>query len=45
MLMQLMHEGKTIVEFITHVTLTLALLPGVGYGVWLMAGRPGEKRS
>jgi hypothetical protein len=43
MLRQLMHDGKEIVEMITQVTLVLALLPALGYGLWLVAGRPAEE--
>ena len=43
MLRQLMHDGKEIVEIITQVTLVLALLPALGYGLWLVAGRPAEE--
>jgi hypothetical protein len=37
-----MLQGKGIVDIITQVTLILALLPALGYGLWLMAGRPDE---
>ena len=45
MLKQLMREGKQIVEIVTQVTLVLALLPALGYGLWLVAGRPDESRQ
>ena len=38
-----MHNGKGIVEIITQVTLLLALLPALGYGLWLVAGRPADE--
>ena len=38
-----MHDGKGIVEVISQVTLILALLPALGYGLWLLAGRPAEE--
>ena len=28
---------------IAQVTLVLALLPALGYGLWLLAGRPAEE--
>jgi hypothetical protein len=42
MLRQLMHQGKGIIEIISQVTLLAALLPVLGYGLWLIAGRPDE---
>ena len=43
MLRQLMREGKQIVEIVSQVTLVLALLPALGYGLWLVTGRPAEE--
>jgi hypothetical protein len=35
-----LHAGKGIAQLITQVTFCLALGPLVGYGLWLILGRP-----
>jgi hypothetical protein len=37
---EVLHEGKGIAHLITQVTFCLALGPLVGYGLWLILGRP-----
>jgi hypothetical protein len=37
-----MHQGKGFIEIISQITLLVAILPALGYGLWLIAGRPDE---